>query len=546
MPVHSTVVFRGAITGQGYIAQATSSVYLDEISITTTGSQPAIRMVDIERVEALSGPQGTLYGSDAQAGTMRIVTNKPTMNAYEAIVDLEARGGDQSDPSYRGSLVFNVPLVDDKLALRVVGYSDRDGGYIDNVLGHTADTNLGRLGRTPPGFGTLDNSAVVEENWNDAETYRWSCHPALGYDGQLVVVVHCPDADHGCPVLTTTSIRLSAICKRPASMTSTAKTTTRCIRSCWTATWVSRSWSVRSTTTIETSRRSTTSRTTLTTGRHITIYARHWEPRPTIPITLPIPPAMPCYYPVYCQGATVDSDFFSSYYSPAQQDKFTTEIRLSSSGDTIDWLAGIYYEESNDSWQAPFRYPNNWRQRRHEYLPELGFTRLLGVVFLQLLRITGNLPGSDLALVLAEQHGLGAKRGLRRIHLAHERLLDLTLGGRYFKRTNTNHYIVDHPGDVGLNGEPDILDANSRQYRLANNNEPPPHHAEETEFIPKVALAYTTGNDNMVYGLFTRGKRRVVSTRARGVPFFPLSYDADLMDNYELGWRSNSPMAEAA
>ena len=71
----NTIVFRGAITGNSYIAQSTSSVYLDEISLTTTGSQPSIRMVDIERVEALSGPQGTLYGSDAQAGTMRIITN---------------------------------------------------------------------------------------------------------------------------------------------------------------------------------------------------------------------------------------------------------------------------------------------------------------------------------------------------------------------------------------------------------------------------------------------------------------------------------------
>ena len=78
----STVVFRGAITGTGYIAQSTSSVYLDEQSLTQTGSQPMIRMVDMERVEALAGPQGTLYGSDAQAGTMRIITNKPVLNEF--------------------------------------------------------------------------------------------------------------------------------------------------------------------------------------------------------------------------------------------------------------------------------------------------------------------------------------------------------------------------------------------------------------------------------------------------------------------------------
>ncbi|MDH3988738.1 MAG: TonB-dependent receptor plug domain-containing protein, partial [Gammaproteobacteria bacterium] len=62
-PGSSTVVFRGAITGAGYIGQSTSSVYLDEISVTQTGAQPNIRAVDINRVEALSGPQGTLYGS---------------------------------------------------------------------------------------------------------------------------------------------------------------------------------------------------------------------------------------------------------------------------------------------------------------------------------------------------------------------------------------------------------------------------------------------------------------------------------------------------
>ncbi|HEX6260615.1 MAG TPA: TonB-dependent receptor plug domain-containing protein, partial [Woeseiaceae bacterium] len=99
----STVVFRGAITGTSYIGQSTSSVYLDEISITQTGSQPTIRAVDVARVEALSGPQGTLYGSDAQAGTMRIITNQPVMNTFEAVFDGEVRAGDESDMSYRGS-----------------------------------------------------------------------------------------------------------------------------------------------------------------------------------------------------------------------------------------------------------------------------------------------------------------------------------------------------------------------------------------------------------------------------------------------------------
>jgi outer membrane receptor protein involved in Fe transport len=128
--------------------------------------------VDLERVEALSGPQGTLYGSDAQAGTLRIVTNKPVMNEFQSVFDSEVRGGDQSDLSYRGSLVFNIPLVEDKLALRIAGYSDQDGGFIDNVYGHTPDHNvLNGDDWYPSEYGTLDNQAVLEEKWNDSEIY---------------------------------------------------------------------------------------------------------------------------------------------------------------------------------------------------------------------------------------------------------------------------------------------------------------------------------------------------------------------------------------
>ena len=173
----ATIVFRGAITGSGFIAQSTSSVYLDEMSVTNTGSQPQIRTIDIERVEALSGPQGTLYGSDAQAGTMRIVTNKPVMNEFETIIDLEVRAGSEAEESYRGSLVVNIPLVEDRLAARLVGFSDKDGGFIDNVFGHTPDAIVNPAFNAsypyPLEWGTFDNAADVEENWNDSDVYGY-------------------------------------------------------------------------------------------------------------------------------------------------------------------------------------------------------------------------------------------------------------------------------------------------------------------------------------------------------------------------------------
>jgi outer membrane receptor protein involved in Fe transport len=89
----TTVIFRGADNGASYLTQGTSSVYLDEISITTLGAQPSVRAVDLERVEALAGPQGTIYGSDAQAGTLRMVTNKPVMNEFEVVLDGSLRDG---------------------------------------------------------------------------------------------------------------------------------------------------------------------------------------------------------------------------------------------------------------------------------------------------------------------------------------------------------------------------------------------------------------------------------------------------------------------
>ncbi|MEX2125568.1 MAG: TonB-dependent receptor plug domain-containing protein [Woeseia sp.] len=176
-PSSSTVVFRGAITGAGYLGQSTSSVYLDEISITQVGTQPNIRPVDIARVEALSGPQGTLYGSDAQAGTLRIITNQPLLNEFEAVFDGEVRAGSDSDASYRGSLVFNLPLVEDRLALRIAGYNDHDGGFIDNLFGHTADWyGLDGVNKAPAQWGTLDNADSVEERWNDADVFGGRLH----------------------------------------------------------------------------------------------------------------------------------------------------------------------------------------------------------------------------------------------------------------------------------------------------------------------------------------------------------------------------------
>jgi outer membrane receptor protein involved in Fe transport len=90
----SAVIFRGVSTGYGgFIGTQPASVYYDEVSVSGTRQQPNIRMLDINRVEALVGPQGTLFGASAQSGTLRIITNKPDPSKFEANVDTELRGG---------------------------------------------------------------------------------------------------------------------------------------------------------------------------------------------------------------------------------------------------------------------------------------------------------------------------------------------------------------------------------------------------------------------------------------------------------------------
>ena len=161
----STVVFRGATTSAGYVGQSTSSVYLDELSMTTSGQQPSIRMVDIERVEALEGPQGTLYGADSQAGTLKIITNKPEMNVAEVILDGSLRNSSEGKGSSDASIVINAPLIEDKLSARFVAFRAKDGGFVDNVYGHTIDTDVQAPNGSPSGWGTLDNGDVVADDF---------------------------------------------------------------------------------------------------------------------------------------------------------------------------------------------------------------------------------------------------------------------------------------------------------------------------------------------------------------------------------------------
>lgn len=179
-PAGNSVVFRGvAASGIQFGANPSSGVYLDEQPITQSGINPDPRLVDIERVEALSGPQGTLFGDASQSGTLRIITNKPDPTGFDAWVELEANTVSDGDFGYDVSGMLNVPLADDKVALRLVGFTAEEAGYIDNVLG------------TSPG-GTFDNASTVEDDINSATTsggraaLRWFANSQWTVDASAI------------------------------------------------------------------------------------------------------------------------------------------------------------------------------------------------------------------------------------------------------------------------------------------------------------------------------------------------------------------------
>lgn len=155
-PGRGTIYFRGvADDSSSFIADSSAAIYLDEQPLTQSSLQPEIRLVDIERIEALPGPQGTLYGSSSQSGTLRYITNKPDPTAFTTDVALDAYTVDHGDQGYELSGVVNMPLGEN-VAIRVVGFSARDAGFIDNVLGES-------LG------GTFDNADFVDKDINSVE-----------------------------------------------------------------------------------------------------------------------------------------------------------------------------------------------------------------------------------------------------------------------------------------------------------------------------------------------------------------------------------------
>ncbi|WP_226015859.1 TonB-dependent receptor [Novosphingobium sp. FKTRR1] len=195
-PGQSQVYFRGINSGGDGLdvgSLPTVGSYIDEIPVTTVGNSVDIHLYDIQRIEALAGPQGTLFGASSLAGTLRIITNKPSTGKFEAGYDLQVNKYGKGGAGGTAEAFVNVP-ISANAAIRLVGYYKREGGFIDN----TYKQRTYSLDDPDPNTNvTIDNAKFVGKDQNTVDTYGgraalkvdldsdWSVTPQLIYQKQI-------------------------------------------------------------------------------------------------------------------------------------------------------------------------------------------------------------------------------------------------------------------------------------------------------------------------------------------------------------------------
>ena len=170
-PGQNEIYIRGAATTQSSITlssvqalQPSVAFYQDEMPVSMAGRNLDIFATDVERVEVLPGPQGTLFGASSQAGTVRLITRKPDHAGFAAGFDTAiatTKGGEMSNTV---EAYINITPTDD-LALRVVAYNDKQGGWIDNI-------------ENDPGNGGYIGSAVVVDRISGGALAGYGADPA--------------------------------------------------------------------------------------------------------------------------------------------------------------------------------------------------------------------------------------------------------------------------------------------------------------------------------------------------------------------------------
>ena len=480
-PQQNEITMRGLTSGTGeWYSDSQVAVYLDEQPMTTASQQVNVRGVDMERIESLQGPQGTMYGSSSQAGTIRYISNKPNHNGISGQLETSYGFTKGGDDSYDLNGHLNIPLIDDQLAMRVVAYQSRDGGYVDNLYGQSLSGNFDNADLVG-GVGGVDKNQNEGSIAGGRIAFLWEMTD--DWSGLLTVVGEQSKYDGHWdtdPSLGDHKITAFADDQSDSKWYSTAFSLTGDLGFA------------------ELSATVTHLERDISYLHDQNVYNQYKDKT---------------YHTA--EGAYAnryDTDYNRSlWFNEQNQERDALEIRLASLGDSrLSWVAGAFYEDVYDDWYAGTVHENladtpsaaaasgyvAYNQLEAEYLsdPNVSYAN----IFERTVQQT--------ALFAEVSYDISDQFTLR-------------VGSRWseYKRDTSDAFYYPFKLDESENTRSKVDDS-----------------------IHKVALQYQIDDDRMVYALYSQGFRLGGQNGPRAVAsgFVNQTYDSDTLDNYELGIKS--------
>jgi outer membrane receptor protein involved in Fe transport len=495
------IVFRGlADSIRPFIADSSAAIYLDEQPLTTGAQSPEIRPIDLERIETLAGPQGTLYGASSQSGTIRYIVAKPDASAFAANVGGGLHTIDHGGTGWDADAMVNIPVVQDKFAIRLVGFGAEDAGYIDNVLGLSPGRIDADTGEHIQGSKT--NAAYVGSDVNSSDwvggriSARWFFNDSWSLTG----IYNYTNAEiHGYSDFDPTTGDLETVLFT---------------NELWDDEW---------------------SNFQLTLDgdlgfAQLTSSLAYFE-RDTAYV-FDGTSEVSYYHSVlgyYGRGSCGSNPYYAAYniydfatacelngtgydfddgdptgrFRNDQRDtRWTFETRLSGSSSRWDWTAGFFYQEADQHWIYG------------TYVDDLTLTEAWAAFE----TLYGPLEPTDIRWASSE------KSTRKDIAVFGEATFSLTdnwkilLGARWYDTSVDRTYTQSTPATA----EPNITTPTG----------------SDDGWLPKFGFQYFFADDRMLYALYSEGFRTGGINRARGNPTLPILYNRDLLKNWEAGLKS--------
>ncbi|WP_309604741.1 TonB-dependent receptor domain-containing protein, partial [Phenylobacterium sp.] len=525
-PGQNTVYIRGLSTDTASILIGGSAgtnpnvaVYLDDVAVSMPVRNLDIYAADLERIEVLKGPQGSLFGASAMGGAVRYITAKPDLSGYHAGFSGSYSVTKSGDPSAGGQVFVNVPIIADKLGVRLVVYSDHKGGYIDNIAGtyQMPLTSPGFRGR--PGFATIprpvvNNGPLVKENFNfaDYQGLRLSVEYRINDNWSI-------EAQHLTQTLNTEGVfdydptlgDLKVKRFNPDSLKDKGDVS---------------AWTVKG---------RLGQLDLLYTGGYINRRAVQRTDYTNYSSSGPYAVYYNCDYAAYVHayGGSATLPATAACHNPknhvfnqTRNTRFTEEFRVATPADwRLRAIGGIYYDSDHIYSQDHFAYEGSLESGfPSQNTPLTTVTAIDRNITDPTVQFINDITRSDRQMAVFGE-------------VAYDILpekLTLTVGGRFYDQR------VSIAGGASFG---------SRFSQAADHGRPVegPLFVPRTEtgFIPKVNLTYKPRPGLMVYATYSEGFRPGGFNRGGGTPGLvdpafkvPVSYGTDTVKNYEIGWKT--------